>query len=292
MSVLFGTSALSMNVLRTPRLLRASGRARPTRFPGRRGPKLSDSSTPSTPPTRPRPIEFIRSSRVRSLVLALLFGQPVLRYNLLRPEMSPERPRASSNRVCLLILVIWGRQEYCPMDGLLADIRRKLTALSSEIVAGRYARASRPWGGADVVVSINPPKPPREDRFYPEPRYVLTQYALELSWLIEALRDIFSPVIDSASKIEFYGRLANAANRYLEKVNDESQTVQDLLFAVAHEAFAIRDEMEEGEFRFLPVAVGNTIWDDFVDEAERSGYLGPEATRQFFEDMEKRHHDD
>jgi hypothetical protein len=177
------------------------------------------------------------------------------------------------------------------LDDRLEEIRRKLTELSSEIIAGRHTRASRPWGGADVVIAAHRPKPGDEGGFYPEPRYICTRYDLELSWLFETLRDIFSTVVDSASKIEFYGRLANAANRYLAKVAEGSQSAQDLLFAVAHEAFAILDEMEEGEFRFLPVAVGNTIWDDLIDEAERSGYLGPEATRRFFEDMEKKHHD-
>jgi len=127
--------------------------------------------------------------------------------------------------------------------------------------------------------------------FCPKPRFVVTKHALELSWLFESLRDIFSPVLDGATKIEFYGRLANAANHYLAKAAVQPHSAQDLLFAVAHEAFAILDEMDEGEFHFLLVAVGNTIWDDLVDEAERSGYLGPEATRRFFENMEKRHHD-
>lgn len=173
---------------------------------------------------------------------------------------------------------------------MLDDIRRELSGLSSEILAGRCARARQDWGGADVVITPEPPKP-SGGGFYPDPRYVVTRYALELSWLFESLRDIFSPILDGASKIEFYGRLANAANRYLSKVADDSQSTQDLLFAVAHEAFAVLDETEEGDFRFLSVAVGNTICDDLVDEAERAGYLGPEATRRFFEDMEKRHHD-
>ena len=177
------------------------------------------------------------------------------------------------------------------MNDAMDTIRGKLSNLSSEILAGRFARASQAWGGADVAITAHPPEPSGGDDFYPEPRSVVTKHALELSWLFESLRDIFSPVLDSASKIEFYGRLANAANRYLAKVAVQSHSAQDLLFAVAHEAFAILDEMDEGEFHFLLVAVGNTIWDDLIEEAERSGYLGPEATRRFFEDMEKRHHD-
>ncbi len=39
--------------------------------------------------------------------------------------------------------------------------------------------------------------------------------------------------------------------------------------------------MEEGTFRSLSVAVGNEIVDDYVDEAEREGFVGIEETRQF-----------
>ena len=61
---------------------------------------------------------------------------------------------------------------------------------------------------------------------------------------------------------------------------------------MVHESYSILEEMEDGEFRFLPVASGNTIWDDLVDQGERSGYLGPEATRVFLESMEKKYHED
>ena len=49
--------------------------------------------------------------------------------------------------------------------------------------------------------------------------------------------------------------------------------------------------MEEGKFQYLFIAIGNTILDDFIDKAELSGYLGRESTREFFEDMERRHYD-
>lgn len=176
------------------------------------------------------------------------------------------------------------------MNNQLIVIGRQLSVLSDQIQAGRFAKAGREWGGADVVLSRSSPETHSAESFYPQPRYVISLFALELSWMFERLRDLFSPVLDGASKIEFYGRLANAANRYLTRVDAASQTVQGLLLAVAHEAFAIRDEMEEGKFQYLLISTGNTIFDDFVDEAERSGYLGHESTRKFLEEMERGHH--
>ena len=124
----------------------------------------------------------------------------------------------------------------------------------------------REWGGADVVITRKHPHK-TEGGFYPEPRYVVTDYSFELSWLFEALRDAFyaEARLDSCSKIEFFGRLANAANRFLRR--SSLPTAHQLCAAVLHEAYAIYEEMEDGAFQCLPVAFGNDIVDDYVDEA-------------------------
>jgi hypothetical protein len=142
-------------------------------------------------------------------------------------------------------------------------------------------RAAREWAGADVVVTTTPPPAPSEDSFYPEPRYVVTEYAFELSWLFEQLRDAFyaESRLDGCTKIEFFGRLANGANRCLRR--EPRADARLLCAAVLHEAFAIYDEMEEGSFECLAVALGNEIADDYIDDAMRSGFVGPEATMEF-----------
>lgn len=143
-------------------------------------------------------------------------------------------------------------------------------------------RASEEWGGADVVISRKVPPKQSERGFYPEPRYVITSYSFELSWLFERLRNAFyaEERIDGCSKIEFFGRLANAANRCIQR--STVPTANILCAAVLHEAFAIYDEMEEGTFRCLAMAIGNEIVDDYVDDALRTGYIGSDATLAFF----------
>lgn len=172
------------------------------------------------------------------------------------------------------------------MTRKLKAIQSKLRTLATAILAGGWGRASTPWRGADVVIAETP-LPLQNDGFYPPPRVVVTPFFLELSWLFESLRDVFAGAIDGTSKIEFYGRLANAANHYLKREVPHARTPSDLLLAVTHEAHAIRDQMEDGEFNFLVIAPGNAILDDLIERGEASGYLGPEATRRFFEDMEK-----
>jgi len=157
-----------------------------------------------------------------------------------------------------------------------------LEQIECQLASPPVPKANKAWGGADVVIALRSKPLGRSDSFYPEPRSVVSPHALELSWLFEGLRDAFHAEnrIDSQMKIEFFGRLANAANRCLRK--SPSPAAQVLCAAVLHEAFAIYEEMEEGRFGSFAVAVGNEIADDYVDEALRTGFIGVENTREFF----------
>ncbi len=159
----------------------------------------------------------------------------------------------------------------------------QLKFLSTELATGAIPKASRLWGGADVIIQKCDPPPSSNDSFYPDPRYVVTEHAHELSWIFEKLRGAFYSErrLDGCSKIEFFGRLANAALRTISR-SDLPPSASILCAAVLHEAFTIYDEMEEGTFRCLAVAVGNEIVDDYVDEALRTGFIGVENTIAFF----------
>ena len=105
-------------------------------------------------------------------------------------------------------------------------------------------RATEEWGGADVIITRKTPSKSAGGGFYPEPCYVVTAYSFELSFLFEKLRDAFyaEERIDGCSKIEFFGRLANAANLCIKR--SKSLTSHRLYAAVLHEAFAIYEEMK------------------------------------------------
>lgn len=171
----------------------------------------------------------------------------------------------------------------------LKSVAFKIDGLNLQIASGDIQKAEQEWGGADVAIIPAVPER-RPGGFYPEPRYVVTPFALELSWLFEKLRDAFGNALDGMNKIEFYGRLANAANRYLKHAPAQNDP-KGLLDAVLREAAAMHDEMEEGRFVVLPIAEGNTIWDDIVEEAERSGYLGPEQTLELLRSLDIKHND-
>lgn len=155
----------------------------------------------------------------------------------------------------------------------------KLMRLSTEIQSGQFNR-SKNWQGADVVITARAPISEKSG-FYPDPRYVVTVHASELSWLFEQLRDIFIEINDYGFlKEEIFGRLGNTANRFLSKNPDAH--VGPLLIAVMHEAFAIAEEIQDDVFKALMVTSGNQIFDDLISESEKSGFLTIEETEAFF----------
>lgn len=165
-----------------------------------------------------------------------------------------------------------------------------LVGIAKEIDQQSYgeSRLDPEWGGADVLVTSMSRKSTENAGFYPEPRTVVTPYAGEVAWLFTRLRDAFDGLIDGASKTEFYGRLAVAATAYQRSINGD-ENAQDMLRAILHEGFVMLEEMEEGKFEYLMAAHGNTILRDLIDEAEKSGYLGAEATEEFLRRMEEKH---
>ena len=162
------------------------------------------------------------------------------------------------------------------------EVKDRLSALNDEVSAGKWNHAKL-WQGADLIILEKAPTQTKEG-FYPEPRFVETQFGAELSWLFERCRDIFMGLEGYGSwKEEFFGRLGNMANRAKERISPLS--CQALLLAVLHESFAVAEEIEDGEFKHLPITAGNTIYDDLIEEVEREGYLGVEATRAYFANL-------
>jgi len=106
------------------------------------------------------------------------------------------------------------------IDMILDDIRDR-------IKRGEFKGTSKNnlWGGADVgVMPKSKATKKQEDSkmsFYGGGDIlVISDYAQEISALFYELRDTFFSKIDYFSKLEFYGRLAEAANRQI-KVSDD-----------------------------------------------------------------------
>lgn len=176
------------------------------------------------------------------------------------------------------------------MNAEFEKVKKTLADISTQIENQKY-RSNTPrveWAGADVIITSAARQSTKSAGFYPEPRTVVTPFSKELSWLFSRLGDVFTRLIDGTSKIEFYGRLANAARDYQNAVNGDGND-KDILMAVLYEAVMMLEEMEEGTFEYLTVAAGNTILADLVSEAEESGYIGVEATEEFFKKMEAAH---
>ena len=139
-----------------------------------------------------------------------------------------------------------------PEHQALENTRSAIGVLRSRVYAGRLPRSSRTWGGANVVIASSP-----QSSHY---REIVTNSALELSWLFEQLVAIFASLIDSCSKSELYGRFELAANCAL-KVDPDASGYR-LCSVVLDEAERILEEMALGQFTVLPVAIGVTIAHD------------------------------
>lgn len=158
----------------------------------------------------------------------------------------------------------------------------KLDELAHLLAEPVLPKASSYWAGADVVVAFSPPPDPFWNSYYPRDREVFTEHALELSFFFEFLRDAFYDEgrIDHCSKIEFFGRLANATGACLLEHRDASAHM--LCAVVLHEAYAMAKQMDEGAFDYLVLAKGNQIADDLALPGQRTGYSGLKETIKFF----------
>jgi hypothetical protein len=114
-------------------------------------------------------------------------------------------------------------------------------------------------------------------------RYVVTPHAASLSWLVRALWVACRPMFDSVTKVEFFGRLGNAARRYQQRAGDD-ENARDLLGAVVHEAYEIMSDIENGRFYALPVAPAGVVHDDLLPDSAHDDALSVAEIEQWFKD--------
>ena len=159
---------------------------------------------------------------------------------------------------------------------------KKLDELSHLLANPVLPKASRHWSGANVLIASVPQPDHLRKSFYPRDREVLTEHALEVSYFFDVLRDAFyeEPRIDHCSKIEFFGRLATAAEACLLEQPDAIAHL--VCAAVLREAYAIAQQIDESELDFTILAEGSQIADDRTPPGQRIGYSSIRETIEFF----------
>jgi hypothetical protein len=159
---------------------------------------------------------------------------------------------------------------------------KKLDELAPLLANPVLPKASRHWAGAGVLIASAPQLHHLRKSFYPRGREVLTEHALEISYFFDVLRGPLyeEALIDHFSKIEFFERLAAAAEACLLEQPDV--TAHLICAAVLREAYAMVKQMGEGEFDFLIVGEGNQIGDEPTLPGQRTGYLSIKETIEFF----------
>ena len=131
------------------------------------------------------------------------------------------------------------------------SVSKILDQVTSKVLTCKVLpKSSSTWGGAGVVVTF--PKQGNEqdvgDSFSRSVDYVRTEYALQVSWVFFTLRDIFhhAKLLDYLSKLEFFGRMAEAVNWFLQHEN--KPTGKELMLSILHEGFIMLDEIQHRRF--------------------------------------------
>lgn len=94
----------------------------------------------------------------------------------------------------------------------------KLISQLTQIDISQAAANTMFFYGAGIVVSDKPIQ--NELHKWYGKVYVVTPFAKELSWTIERLRDIYSDNIKSWNREAFYGTIADVANKFIAKDNN------------------------------------------------------------------------
>ena len=128
-------------------------------------------------------------------------------------------------------------------SGLLSQLRD----IGDQIKAGDIGK-EKAWGGAGIIISDKAPEDDNADSWRSTPKYVVTPFVAELSWLFYKLRDTFGDYVDYVSKYEFYGRLSKAADGYSAS-SDTNVTLQGLLMATLDDAIVMASEMQSYKFQ-------------------------------------------
>ena len=118
--------------------------------------------------------------------------------------------------------------------------RRELRVLAARIDSGMLGTAKL-WGGAKVAIVSEAP-PSQRGGFYPPPRFVVTEWAPELSWALEQITEILStkPFYCLETKFEIIAHLADAADR----AGPIASSASDVLRAVVEEGIAVCGDLE------------------------------------------------
>ncbi len=116
-------------------------------------------------------------------------------------------------------------------------VRQQVMTLKEEVINKKLTYEKKElFAGAHLVITDKPV--PIEE--YEGDIVVTTTHARKLSELVFVLKDIFAPKLNAFNKFAFYGRLGEAANKYLKLNSDD----ENILLAVLDEALRLAEESE------------------------------------------------
>lgn len=141
---------------------------------------------------------------------------------------------------------------------MTSEVVKRLRAIEDQLERGAAAKefANTPlWGGADVIIAteiddrierwlVEEPLVFSDQETEPARRAVITPHAQALSWLFCQVRDALYDHVDSVTKYDLYGSLAQAALDLIRE--DDRAPEKDLLLAVLASARSYAESIGHG----------------------------------------------
>lgn len=81
---------------------------------------------------------------------------------------------------------------------------------------------------------------------------VVTPHAHTAGWLLDRIRSAFGPLLSGEIQYDFFERLAEAVNEYSAVIPLADDSEMNILKLILREARDILEDMETGEFPYVP----------------------------------------
>ena len=119
----------------------------------------------------------------------------------------------------------------------LMSLADRVSRYGTAVISHPYQLEMPEWTGAGVSIRSSPlGAEPSSLAGFGTPFVVTTVHARAFTWLLLELRDVLGDRLDYLNKLEFYGMVAEAAQRHIAANPSEAEDPRPILFAAFAEA--------------------------------------------------------
>lgn len=119
------------------------------------------------------------------------------------------------------------------------NIKEKIEDLRITVGSGRFKKAKSEFGGAGLIITSN------SNRNIPNENIIIvSSFALELSWLIEQLKELWAERIDHLNKYHFYPFIGGCIKAGIKRYKDDIKEIMLLCIDLSEAWWDAYSELE------------------------------------------------